>query len=260
MQRIEADAAIESARQALYRFASVSLLDPRCGAWSLLADEQNARCASAAAELYREYRGPVVSSSQISVGERPLSELDPRRVLDRLPGSAEKLNAEFERTFGLLVSGNCPPYETEYINGKLTFQRSQHLADVAGFYRAFGLQPSRSHPERPDHIVLELEFMAFLIGLEQRAASEKPADPQRIQLCRQAQRRFLREHLVWWVPAFTRLIERQAPGGFYAAAGRLLAALTAAERIQFDLEPPKGNVAPSKIERPEQCEGCLLSP
>jgi hypothetical protein len=85
-----------------------------------------------------------------------------------LPENHDEFNRHFENTFGLLVSNACPPYETEHIDSKFTFQQSHALADSSGFYRAFGVTPSESHPERPDHIVQELEFMACLIGRGRR--------------------------------------------------------------------------------------------
>jgi hypothetical protein len=82
---------------------------------------------------------------------------------------------------------------------------------------------------------------------------------ERAELCRDAQQRFLREHLAWWVPAFSRLMGRENSGGFYAALGTLLAALIAADRSLLDVEGTTGSVQPSTLERPEECEGCQLT-
>ena len=192
-------------------------------------------------------------------GERPLEDLDPERVLARLPATARQLNEEYEAVFGLLVSSDCPPYETEYINSKFTFQRSNGLADVAGFYRAFGLDPSSQGPERHDHIALELEFMAHLWGLLHHAESYRDTSfGERVNICRQAQRRFLAEHLAWWSPAFATLLARRAEGGFYEAAAQFLAAFIAADRGLLALDAPLPTKGPSRIERPEECEGCAV--
>jgi TorA maturation chaperone TorD len=252
------DPALNLARQSLYRFAALSLLDPRAGCWEQLNNLRDDRILTGAAELIRGE--PAAKAETLAVAERSLGDLDPEPVFAALPDCEAALNSEFERTFGLLVSNACPPYETEYINGKLTFQRSQALADINGFYRAFGLQPSAQHPERPDHIVLELEFMVFLIGFQRQAMEDDSADcEERAELCRDAQQRFLREHLAWWVPAFSRLMGRENSGGFYAALGTLLAALIAADRSLLDVEATTGPVQPSTLERPEECEGCQLT-
>jgi TorA maturation chaperone TorD len=165
------------------------------------------------------------------------------------------MNAAYEAMFGLLVSGSCPPYETEYIESKLSFQRSQALADVAGFYRAFGWTSSTKHPERPDHIALELEFMATLCGMQLRASNLEQAT-----VCRDAQARFLAEHLVWWTPALARLLAHEDPQGFYDAAGRLLTSLLPAHRAVLNVPVHSRPVQPSFVERPEECDGCLVQP
>jgi TorA maturation chaperone TorD len=196
---------------------------------------------------------------QYGLGECPIDLLDHRAVLDRLPNSQQALNAQYENTFGLLVSSNCPPYETEYINSKYAFQRSNGLADINGYYHAFGLTPSDQHPERPDHIVLELEFMATLLVLEREAADEESdRRVERQQVCRDAQSRFLQQHLGWWIPAFSRLLGKQNAHGFYDAAGIFLTALLPAERGILKLPPVSKPVLPTSVERPEDCEGCQL--
>ncbi len=246
------------ARQSLYRFAALALADPRYGTWQQLADPTIAAAAAEAAALLRGE--PAAEARPLGLGERPLADLDPAAVASKLPATPGAFNAAYEQTFGLLVSGNCPPYETEYVSSKFTFQRSQGLADIAGFYHAFGLQASTAHPERPDHVALELEFMAFLLGLERAAAESNHVDRlARRGVCRNAQHKFLQEHLAWWVPTFARLLSLQGPGGFYDAVSQFLAALIPAERSLSGVPASSGQVGPSTVERPEDCNGCLLN-
>jgi TorA maturation chaperone TorD len=245
------------ARQSLHRFAALTLLDPKFGSWEQLETLRKNALVSEAATLTRNL--PAAKPKELGLGECPLSALDPLQVLARLPESYHEFNEVYENTFGLLVSNACPPYETEYINSKYAFQRSNALADVSGYYRAFGLTASATHPERPDHIVQELEFMAFLIGLErQAAAGDESVRHQRLEVCRDALSRFLREHLAWWAPAFAKLLSHENRGGFYDAAGVFLAALIPVERALLGVEAPKHQAEPSQFERPEECEGCQL--
>ncbi len=243
------------ARQCLYRFTALALLDPRRGAWEQLNSLRHSRVLFDAAALVRDQARLLPGG--LARGERPLDDLDPQKVLVRLPDSPAKLNEQYEAVFGLLVSSDCPPYETEYINSKFTFQRSNGLADVAGFYRAFGLDPSAQSPERHDHIVLQLEFMAHLSGLLHGAEGDRDlVRDERIEVCRAAQRRFLAEHLAWWAPVFATLLARRAVGSFYEAAARFLSALVPAERALLDVAAPAPAKGPSPIERPEECDGC----
>jgi TorA maturation chaperone TorD len=245
------------ARKCLYRFAALALLDPRRGAWEQLNLLRHSRILLDAAAIVREQ--PVAPPGGLTRGEMPLADLDPEKVLARLPATPAELNDQYEAVFGLLVSSDCPPYETEYINSKFTFQRSSGLADVAGFYRAFGLDPSAKFPERHDHIVLELEFMAHLSGLLHCAEGLRDAaSSDQVEVCRAAQKRFLAEHLGWWGPAFATLLARRARDGFYRAAARFLSALIPAERALLDVAPLTPAGKPSKIEPPEDCEGCSL--
>lgn len=238
----------DTARRVLYRYTSLALLDPLGGTWSQLADERSQACVMSACELLREEATDVAPC--LGLGEFPLERLDPTTLFARMPASSEELNDQYERTFGLLTTAACPPYETEYIDGKLSFQRAQQLADIAGFYRAFGIEPGT---ERPDHISLELEFMALLIDLDTRATTD-----HQFEVSHAAQTKFVRDHLSWWLPVFARLLLKESPQGFFAAVGELLCAFLPTERFLLGIESPKSLTPPSQIERPEDCEGCML--
>jgi TorA maturation chaperone TorD len=258
LQFVDYDPAVNFARQSLYRIAAWSLFDPLSESWVQLNLLRSDPVPAEAAALIR--RLPEARPAELGPGERPLADLDPRPLLDLLSVSRQAHNADYEATFGLLVSAACPPYETEYINGKFDFQRSNNLADVTGYYQAFGLTGSRAHPERQDHIALELEFVAFLLGMERQAADgDRAQREKRLSVCREAQSRFLREHLAWWVPAFAKLLCHQDRNGFYSAVGTFLAALIPAERALLNVGVQSRPESPSPPERPEDCEGCALA-
>jgi TorA maturation chaperone TorD len=254
---VASDPALLVARRLCYRVLAVALADPRTGVWKDLANPATAELVSQAADIIREEDAAV--ARPLAQGERPLADLDPARIFVRLPRSAGEWNELYEENFGLLGGSQCPPYEIEYVPSKFTFQRSNMLADVAGFYRAFGLQTSSSNPDRPDHIALQCEFLAQVLYLQSQAAHGTASGDSQARLCEQAIHRFLKEHFIWWAPAFAKLLARQNPGGFYEAVAHFLAALIAAERALAGIEAPAHSVAPSPIENADQCTGCELA-
>jgi TorA maturation chaperone TorD len=134
------------------------------------------------------------------------------------------------------------------------------LADVSGFYRAFGFAPADRNSERPDHIAIELEFMACLLELERDAAAGIADDRRhRRQVCREAQAAFLQQHLACWAPTFAVLLDNADDSGFYSAAGAFLAALVPAERALLNVPAAAQTVMPSVAEGPDLCECCELA-
>jgi DMSO reductase family type II enzyme chaperone len=133
----------------------------------------------------------------------------------------------------------CPPYEGAYGPPRLA-GKAALLADIAGFYRAFGLQPSAGQPEVEDHLGAELEFMSALAFKEAWAIAQGHAEGR--EVTREAQRAFLAEHLAPWAPAFAARVAAAAPPGFYPAAAALLEAWLAAEcaRLQVTALPLEG--------------------
>lgn len=136
------------------------------------------------------------------------------RILDDLniPGfdaedwnwDLSSLQAEHRRVFGLTGS-LC--YETEY-GLPHEFRQSQELADIAGFYRAFGFQIGGVIRERPDHLAVELEFMYLLCVKE--AYARMDGSPEQVEISVDAQRKFLQDHLGNWVKLVADVVTRSA--------------------------------------------------
>lgn len=107
----------------------------------------------------------------------------------------------------------CSPHETEYLRDP--FARPPGLADIAGFYHAFGLRLGEEHPTAPDHIATELEFMSLLARKQAYAALRAHDDPadwaERAAITHDATRAFLAEHLGRWVEPFTTELAERAP-------------------------------------------------
>jgi len=133
-------------------------------------------------------------------------------VLERERSGAPhgELASHYRRIFGHTPGGACPLYELSWLKAG-DFASEQELADIGGFYRAFGV--ALSARERMDHVAVELEFLAYLAHLEARAAEEGREQPR--EVARQGQRSFLRDHLGRWTPALFERMEARAPEGFY---------------------------------------------
>ena len=97
---------------------------------------------------------------------------------------------------------------------KHEFQRGHLLADIMGFYRAFGVVPQQ---ERPDALSSELEFMHFLIFKQMHAKElgNQEEEESKSQVCLEAQVKFCLEHLYPAVMEITEKILAEASSEFY---------------------------------------------
>jgi len=130
------------------------------------------------------------------------------------------LQSEHRRVFSNVITLDCPPYETLFGNDHV-FAQSQVMGDIAGFYRAFGVELSKDIHERLDHLSVEFEFMHFLAYKESYSRCHDGADKTQIVL--DAQKNFVKNHVGRWVPLFCRMLVRKASSGFYRHVADLMA-------------------------------------
>jgi TorA maturation chaperone TorD len=135
------------------------------------------------------------------------------------------------------------------------------LADLAAFYHAFGLQVAEDAGERQDHLCLELEFMCVLAARESYAL-EHNSDRENLELGRDAQRKFLREHLARWTPAFARRLTRMAGDTTLGALADLTAAFIQAECARCGVAPGSDELLLRPVEEAAEslCQSCGVTP
>ncbi|TMQ28858.1 MAG: molecular chaperone TorD family protein [Nitrospirae bacterium] len=130
------------------------------------------------------------------------------------------LQAEHRRVFSNVITLDCPPYETLFGNDHV-FAQSQVMGDIAGFYRAFGVELSKDIHERLDHLSVEFECMHFLAYKESYSRCHDGADKTQIVL--DAQKKFVKNHIGRWVPLFCRMLVKKAASGLYQHVADLMA-------------------------------------
>jgi DMSO reductase family type II enzyme chaperone len=157
----------------------------------------------------------AAAEASILLAQTPLAGLGGLAVrLER-----DDLEPAYVSLYTLSSSPDCPTFETAYFSADPQ-QQTQRMADVAGFYRAFGVDSGETG-FRPDEISVELEFMAYLCR-KQAYAAEHLGAPRAGQALR-AQRLFLEEHLGRWAGGLGRRMAEEAPiGHFYQLAGLVL--------------------------------------
>jgi DMSO reductase family type II enzyme chaperone len=175
------------------------------------------------------------------------------------PHAFESFQTACVTAFGHAARGDCPLNEIEYgdLNADPLFQ-PHRLADVAAFYRAFGMEVADSATERPDHIGMELEFMSLLAAREAYAL-EHQWDDADLALGHDAQKQFLREHLGRWSPAFARRLARAATDSILIALAEFTRDFVTAECARFGLPPGSEDLLLRPVDTAEQlCSSCGL--
>ncbi len=130
------------------------------------------------------------------------------------------------------------PYESVYVEGQLL---GEAAVQVAASYAEAGLRLSISERELPDHVSVELAFMAYL-------AAQEESDPAVAEMWRQLQRQFLFEHLARWLPQFCEKVEKSNAHPFYCEAVRAVKELV--EQDVTLLLPPARQL--SSTDRPRR--------
>lgn len=82
------------------------------------------------------------------------------------------------------------------------FNSYEEMADISGFYRAFGFD---FIGERPDHLCLELEFMRILSLKESIALNEGNQDNLKVTI--NAEKDFISSHLGRWIDGLVKMTE-----------------------------------------------------
>jgi TorA maturation chaperone TorD len=179
-------------------------------------------------------------------------------------GEATDPQTAHSRLFGHSRGLVCP-FETEY-GPDGAFRQPQELADIAGYYLAFGLRPTAGADERVDHAACECEFMEFLARKEAfalgswPAAADEPESAEWLDTIQGAARRFLREHLGRFGRAFASLLMKEDAEGFHGALGAVLFRFLGKECQRFglpagpptlELQPPLADDTPMACGRPE---------
>lgn len=228
-------------RATLYNAVALGFRPPRKETTArLIAPEGRSLLAQAATFLDRYASSDLASSVE---------------CLNR--ATLEELSASFIRLFGHTARGAVPPYETEY-GVQAIFQQPRELADLAGFYAAFGLVVNPAQHERPDHISCECEFLSFL-ALKEAYGLER-GDRAMLEETRKATRFFLRDHLGRFVPSFAAKLAR-AGESFYAALGKLCHKLVAADCERWRVPIGSESLALRQATQdpvPAACDACTV--
>ncbi|MCC6850628.1 MAG: molecular chaperone TorD family protein [Deltaproteobacteria bacterium] len=155
------------------------------------------------------------------------------RALASLEAATDDLPSEHVRLFG--PAGRATLTETSWGDAGRLLGKAAALADLGGFYRAFGVEPSAASPRPEDHLAFELEFLSVLALKEAWARSG--GETEALAITRDAAAKFLTDHLGTWVDAWCAALVEQGAPGFYVALGEAIRCTVRAECDRLAVVP-----------------------
>jgi putative dimethyl sulfoxide reductase chaperone len=203
-------------RSKMYLLLSWSLLYPedeefldymQCGEFV-----EDGRAALDALQTTLDNIGGERAKQKIAVLRRHLDHIEKLVTSECVNWQLTDLQAEHRRVFSNVITLDCPPYETLFGNDHV-FAQSHVMGDIAGFYKAFGVELSKDIHERLDHLSVEFEFMHFLAYKESYSRCHDGAE--KTQIVVDAQKKFLKNHIGRWVPLFCQMLVKKADSGLF---------------------------------------------
>jgi TorA maturation chaperone TorD len=143
------------------------------------------------------------------------------------------VQALYSRLF--LGTSACPLVETAWTGARRMAGPATELADIQGFYQAFGFTPGDVERTSADHITTELEFVAALCIKEAWADVNGWTDE--VTVTRDAARHFLEVHPGRWASALAARIAEATDTGVYGVAASALRQAVAQACALFDARP-----------------------
>ena len=202
------------AKSTLYGFVSTLFSDPESEKFSMMKNPEFQK---------------MVLNSCLQFDENNESELS--GTFQKVISMVNELNRETIQNenvsiFGHTLSKQTAPYALEHLKSTDVFFRTQKLADLNGFYKAFGMEVESI--ERADHIATQTEFLSYLI-LKELVAIKKNLEEE-IEICQKAFIDFHQEHFFDWAKMFSENLIEKVEGEFYPAAGKFLWGLICKEK------------------------------
>lgn len=236
------------ARMFLCRFFGKAFEDPEPEGWTWLTSDEVASALGCAAA--------TIAPNPLS----PINQLSDELVRQFKTAGFDDFAGAHLACFGHTVRGDCPMNEIEYgdIKADPLFQ-PHRLSDLGAFFAAFGLEVTPDAAERIDHISIELEFMSVLAAKEAHAL-EYQFEDEGIAVLRDAQKKFLREHLGRWCPAFARRLAKMAEGTALGVLARSLGEFIRLECARLNVPPGSEDLLLRPVDESAErlCDSCGL--
>jgi len=118
----------------------------------------------------------------------------------------------------------APPYESTYMENSSGLT-SESAREIRKLYREEGLDMAIK--DMPDHLIVELEFLHFLMCRQVQAACD--SDPEAANRYSDKRRSFVENHLGRWISDFAGEVEKHAKTDFYKTLARLTESLVQGE-------------------------------
>lgn len=163
----------------------------------------------------------------------------------RSEDSTRDAQQEFMNLWKIPGGQYLTPYESVYrdtrdVEGRLVsgLLMGQSAIDAQKWYRLAAVKISGSYRELPDHIGLEVGYLAHLCGKEQQFAAA--GDSARLARARQMQRDFLAAHVASWIESLRDRLYEVSKDAYFRALADL-----AVDFIRRDLAKLERAIGPS---------------